>query len=77
MSQRTITDASAIDVSWQKSSASGHSNDCVELAHYEGAVAIRDSKKPHGPAILSPSTSVAALIAGIKSGELDHLAHGN
>ncbi|MFJ2814225.1 MULTISPECIES: DUF397 domain-containing protein [unclassified Streptomyces] len=63
-------DSSAIDVSWQKSSASGKEGDCVELAPYRGAVAIRDSKAPHGPAILYPRASVAALIAGIQAGAL-------
>ncbi|MFJ6743250.1 DUF397 domain-containing protein [Streptomyces sp. NPDC091279] len=51
-------------------SASGKEGDCVELAPYQGAVAIRDSKAPHGPAILYPRASVAALIAGIQAGAL-------
>ena len=33
---------------WRKSSRSGAGNDCVEIAHGDAAVAVRDSKNPHG-----------------------------
>ncbi|SEQ30308.1 protein of unknown function [Streptomyces sp. yr375] len=75
MSQSIIADASTIDVSWQKSSASGHNSDCVELAPYQDVIAVRDSKVPHGPAILYPRTGITALIAGIKAGEFGRFTH--
>ncbi|MFJ2603473.1 DUF397 domain-containing protein [Streptomyces sp. NPDC087425] len=70
MSAQVVQDASALDVEWRKSSFSGPHADCVELAPYQGTIAIRDSKAPHGPAILYPRASVAALIAGIQAGAL-------
>ncbi|MEX3102377.1 MULTISPECIES: DUF397 domain-containing protein [unclassified Streptomyces] len=67
MSQYSIADASTIDVSWQKASASGHNSDCVELAPYQGRIAIRDSKAPNGPAILC---SRLALLVALETGTL-------
>ena len=65
MSQYSIADASTIDAAWQKASASGAEGDCVELASYEGLIAIRDSKAPSGPAILfSRPTLLTALETG-------------
>ncbi|MGJ5896672.1 DUF397 domain-containing protein [Streptomyces niveiscabiei] len=52
MSQYSIADASTIDAAWQKASASGGDGNCVELAPYDGLIAICDSKSPNGPAIL-------------------------
>jgi Domain of unknown function (DUF397) len=57
---------------WRKSSrSSGGGQGCVEVAIIPGAVAIRDSKDPDGPAhIVSPGT-FRDLIARIKNGELE------
>lgn len=42
------------ELSWRKSSRSGSGGgQCVEAAHlHDGRVAVRDSKNPHGPALL-------------------------
>jgi hypothetical protein len=37
---------------WRKSSYSGNSGNCVEVAGLGAAVAVRDSKKPAGPALM-------------------------
>jgi hypothetical protein len=38
---------------WRKSSFSGAAQNCVEVArNLPGIVAIRDSKDPHGPAVV-------------------------
>ncbi|MFB9432334.1 DUF397 domain-containing protein [Streptoalloteichus tenebrarius] len=37
---------------WRKSSRSGSSNMCVEVARGPGWVAVRDSKNPSGPALV-------------------------
>jgi hypothetical protein len=35
---------------WRKSSYSGgNGGECVEIAHVDGAIAVRDSKNPAGP----------------------------
>ncbi|MFM9610914.1 DUF397 domain-containing protein [Streptomyces niveiscabiei] len=67
MPAHAVQDASALTVSWQKASASGHNSDCVELAPYQGRIAIRDSKAPNGPAILC---SRLALLAALETGTL-------
>jgi len=41
---------------WKKSSYSGNSGNCVEVADLGQAVAIRDSKEPEGPVlVVTPS----------------------
>ncbi|MET8979154.1 DUF397 domain-containing protein [Streptomyces sp. NPDC004539] len=70
MSQYSIADASTIDVAWQKASASGGDGNCVELAPYDGLIAVRDSKSPHGPAILYPHPALTTLLTALKTGTL-------
>ena len=57
---------------WRKSTRSG-SNDanCVEVASLTGAVALRDSKDPAGPALIFASRDWDAFIAGTKHGTFD------
>jgi hypothetical protein len=60
-------------VAWRKSRASGAGN-CVELAPLgEGAVAVRHSLDPHGPALIYTSAEIAAFVAGARNGEFDDL----
>lgn len=57
---------------WFKSSRSGGGKDCVEVAHLdEGAVGVRDSKNPTGPALVFSPSEWSAFIAGAKDGEFD------
>jgi hypothetical protein len=37
---------------WKKSSYSGNSGNCVEVAHLDQAVAVRDSKESGGAVLL-------------------------
>jgi Domain of unknown function (DUF397) len=37
---------------WRKSSYSGNTGNCVEVANLGDDVAIRDSKDPHGPMLV-------------------------
>jgi hypothetical protein len=64
----TIPDASRL-TGWRKSSHSGVDNgDCVEVADgYPGVVPVRDSKHPHGPALLVPTGSWSAFVTGVKA----------
>jgi hypothetical protein len=40
-------------IKWRKSSLSGGTDEnCVEIAHLPGAIAIRDSKDPRGPMLV-------------------------
>jgi hypothetical protein len=55
---------------WRKSSHSGNSGNCVEVATtLPGAVSVRDSKNDQGPEIAFTTGAWSAFLAGIKHGE--------
>lgn len=70
MSPDHIPDASVFST-WRKSSYSGGSNgSCVEVAHATPSlVPVRDSKAPHGPALLFAAEAWASFVAGVKAGD--------
>ena len=55
---------------WRKSSHSG-SNGCVEVAHGDDQIAVRDSKDPSGPMLLFTPVEWRAFLAGVRDGEFD------
>lgn len=60
-------------VEWQRSSHSGGSGNCVEVAAVDGYILTRDSKNPgQSPHVYTPP-EVAAFFAGVKDGQFDHL----
>ncbi|MFE2049874.1 DUF397 domain-containing protein [Streptomyces sp. NPDC059459] len=61
---------SSIDLSsvqWRKSShSSGTGGECVEVTDdLPGLVPVRDSKNPHGPALLFPSAAWSAFVGAL------------
>ncbi|MFE2350825.1 helix-turn-helix domain-containing protein [Kitasatospora cineracea] len=60
---------------WVKSSHSVNGGNCVEFAPEfaaaHGLVPVRDSKDPHGPALLSTETAFTAFVTAVKSGCFD------
>jgi len=62
-------------VTWQKSRISNPSGNCVEMARLpRGAgVAVRNSRDPHGPALVYTADEMIAFIRGAKDGEFDNL----
>ncbi len=60
-------------VRWRKATASNATGSCVELGEVDGAIAVRNSRDPHGPAILYTRAEIAAFIDGVKGGEFDDL----
>ena len=63
-----------VGVAWRKSSHSNSQGNCVELAALpDGSVAVRNSRFPHGPALVYTRAEISALLAGAKDGEFDDL----
>lgn len=55
---------------WFKSSRSGGSQECVEVAFLDaGLVGVRDSKNPTGPALIFSPGEWDAFTAGVTGGE--------
>ena len=55
---------------WHKSSHSGN-NGCVEVAHGEDQIAVRDSKDPSGPVLMFTAHEWRAFLDGVRDGEFD------
>ncbi|MFG1958886.1 DUF397 domain-containing protein [Nonomuraea sp. NPDC049028] len=54
---------------WRTSSFSGSNGQCVQVAFVPDHVAVRDSKDPHGPALIFTLDEWAAFLAGARDGE--------
>jgi Domain of unknown function (DUF397) len=63
---------------WRKSSRSGdNGGNCVEVArNLPSAVAVRDSKDPHGPVLAVEPAGWRDFIADVKAGRHDLTALG-
>ncbi|MEE1755775.1 DUF397 domain-containing protein [Streptomyces sp. SP18CS02] len=55
------------DAKWHKSTYSGGNNECVEVARFAEAAAVRDSKHPDGPALVFSGGRWNAFLTGMKS----------
>jgi hypothetical protein len=54
---------------WRKSSYSGGTGNCVEVAGNLPGIAVRDSKDHDGPALVIPPAAWRALTHRVKGGE--------
>jgi Domain of unknown function (DUF397) len=55
---------------WRKSSYSGNTGNCVQVAVTESVVGIRDSKDPDGPDLVVTHQEWRGLVQTIKTGEI-------
>jgi hypothetical protein len=61
-------------VTWRKSRHSNPSGNCVEIAELpDGAIAIRNSRFPTGPALVCTQSEFGAFLADARGGEFDGL----
>ena len=59
---------------WRKSRHSNPSGNCVEIAKLlDGAIAIRNSRFPDGPALIWARTDFTEFLAGARDGDFDTL----
>ena len=69
MSMSHVGDASTLPVTWRKSSRSNSGAQCVECGVVSAeTIAIRDSKNPHGPALLLTRQQMSAFVAAAATG---------
>ncbi|WP_031518831.1 DUF397 domain-containing protein [Streptomyces sp. NRRL F-5123] len=55
---------------WRKSSYSGSTNDCIEVADdLTGVIPVPDSKDPQGPTLAFSPEAWSAFVAGLKRGD--------
>ncbi|MEU6645907.1 DUF397 domain-containing protein [Saccharomonospora sp. NPDC046836] len=62
------------DAAWRKSSYSGATGNCVEVARLnDGQIAMRNSRDPRGPALVYTRAEIQAFLAGAKDGDFDDM----
>ena len=57
---------------WRKSSASGGSGECVEVAQWKSSVFIRDSRDRSGAVLVVNSAQWLGLLRRARNGEAGH-----
>ncbi|MEU8186458.1 DUF397 domain-containing protein [Micromonospora sp. WMMD712] len=57
---------------WKKSSRSGSSGSCIEVADNLLKIMVRDSKDRHGPLLSFTSKQWTGFVKGLKAGSIDY-----
>ncbi|WP_030579213.1 DUF397 domain-containing protein [Streptomyces globisporus] len=69
-----VDDSTTLPVTWWKSSRSDSGTQCVECGIVDAAtVAVRDSKDPHGPALLFGRAALSSFAAAAGAGEFGQM----
>ncbi|MEU7374826.1 DUF397 domain-containing protein [Streptomyces albidoflavus] len=62
----SVNNASSLPVTWWKSTYSDSAAQCVECGIVSPTtIAVRDSKAPHGPALLFSATALTTFVNGV------------
>ncbi|MGW3075564.1 MULTISPECIES: DUF397 domain-containing protein [unclassified Kitasatospora] len=65
-----MADFDLTTVSWVKSTYSQQGGDCLEVARgSRELMPVRDSKDPHGPALVFPAEAWKSFVTAVRSGE--------
>lgn len=65
------TDCAGTTACWRKSSYSNSDGgSCLEVLDGLPTVPVRDSKNPHGPALVIPTATWTVFVAAVKDGRL-------
>ncbi|MER7787455.1 DUF397 domain-containing protein [Streptomyces sp. NPDC097640] len=68
-SEHSVSHASTLN-GWYKSSYSGgDQGECLEVARGHASIPVRDSKNPHGPALVFEPSVWSAFLSAVKEGE--------
>jgi hypothetical protein len=62
---------STVSDPWKKSSFSLSAGECLEVAHLDGGIGVRDSKDPLGPVLMFTRGEMLAFVKGVREGEFD------
>jgi hypothetical protein len=67
--------ADELAVTWQKSRRSNPTGSCVEMAALPdgSGVAVRNSRDPHGPALIFTIAEIEAFVLGAADGDFNNL----
>ena len=68
-----MTKKSNPEITWRKSSFTGSSGTCVEIADVADGVIVRNSTRPDDVTLAFTRAELAAFVAGCKAGEFDDL----
>ncbi|MFJ7204422.1 DUF397 domain-containing protein [Streptomyces sp. NPDC098789] len=68
----SLRNSSAHGLAWTKSTYSSDGGNCLEVASGQliGAVPVRDSKNPTGPALVVTGAQWTAFVNAVKGGQL-------